>query len=105
MDQIAKLIEEEVQRRVAFGWTARLEIISKLYDIPVEQLIRDTSQCQDKFCKGVLKCGRCCTKNPQSNGYCGFHQNQAPLLNVVGVETSNTNFVWNSTSAPSRLNI
>jgi len=103
--QITKLIEDEVQRRVAMGWTARLEIISKLYDIPLDQLVRDTAQCQEKYCKGVLKCGRCCTKVPQSNGYCGFHQNQVPAQKVVGIETSNVNFVWNSTSAPSRLNI
>jgi len=103
--QIATLIEDEVQRRVAMGWTARLQIISTLYDIPLEQLVRDTAQCQDKYCKGVLKCGKCCTKIPQSNGYCGFHQNQVPMLKVVAAEHSNTNFVWNSTSAPSRLNI
>lgn len=103
--QIAQMIENEVQRRVAMEWTARLQIISNLYDIPIEQLARDTAQCQQKYCKGVLKTGRCCTKIPQPNGYCGFHQNQVPTLKVVGVETSNTQFVWNSTSAPSRLNI
>ena len=41
MDQIAKLVEEEVEKRVNERLKAVLEKISKTYDISLRQLVRD----------------------------------------------------------------
>jgi hypothetical protein len=64
--QILAIIEEEVN------------IISKTYDIPIEQLIKDTATIECTFCKGVLASKKRCLKQPKDNGYCGFHQSQVP---------------------------
>ena len=76
--QILELIEEEVARRVGLKLTASLGVIAQKYDIPIEQLVKDTAGVETNFCKGILKSKKRCLKNPQSNGYCGFHQSQVP---------------------------
>jgi hypothetical protein len=76
--QIMQLIEEEVSRRAASEVYASLQIISKIYDVPIEQLAKDTACVKCTFCKGLLKSKKPCLKNPKENGYCGFHQSQAP---------------------------
>ena len=76
--QILTIIEDEVTRRVALRMALGLEVISKNYDIPLERLIKDTAGLEDSFCKGILKSHKRCLKNPQSNGYCKFHQCQVP---------------------------
>jgi hypothetical protein len=76
--QILTIIEDEVTRRVALRMALGLEVISKNYDIPLERLIKDTAGLEDSFCKGILKSHKRCLKNPQSNGYCKFHQCQIP---------------------------
>lgn len=76
--QILTLIEEEVTRRVGLRMALALEVVSKTYDIPLERLIKDTAGLEDAFCRGILKSHKRCLKNPQSNGYCKFHQCQAP---------------------------
>lgn len=76
--QILQLIEEEVSRRVGLRISAMLEFISKTYQLPIEQLIKDTSSIECVFCKGILKSKKRCLKQPLDNGYCGFHQSQVP---------------------------
>lgn len=76
--QILQLIEEEVSRRVGLRMSAVLEFVAKTYQLPLEQLIKDTSVIECVFCKGVLKSKRRCLKQPLDNGYCGFHQSQVP---------------------------
>lgn len=76
--QILQLIEEEVSRRVGLKITNVLQIISKTYDLPIEQLIKDTSVVECAFCKGILSSKKRCLKQPKENGYCGFHQSQVP---------------------------
>ena len=75
---IIQMIEEEVARRTNLRTRAVLDEVSKLYEIPVERLIKDTSGIEGKFCKGILKSKERCLKKPKENGYCGFHQCQAP---------------------------
>jgi hypothetical protein len=77
--QILELIEEEVSRRVGLKISKILHVISKTYDLPIEQLIKDTANIECIFCKGVLKSKKRCLKEPRENGYCGFHQSQVPL--------------------------
>jgi len=76
--QILAIIEDEVNRRVGLKISKMLNIISKNYDIPVEQLARDTSCVECNFCKGILASKKRCLKQPKENGYCGFHQSQVP---------------------------
>ena len=76
--QILQSIEDEVARRVNLRSRAVLEEVSRLYEIPIERLIKDTVQVEGNFCKGILKSKQRCLKKPKENGYCGFHQCQAP---------------------------
>lgn len=92
--QILELIEEEVNRRVALRINKSIEIISKLYDIPMEQLVRDTSSVEVRFCQGSLKSKKRCLKEPQPNGYCKFHQCQVPVLKTQTVSNPSVQVVW-----------
>jgi hypothetical protein len=76
--QILQLIEEEVSRRVGLRISAMLDFIAKTYQLPIEQLVKDTSGIECVFCKGILKSKKRCLKKPLDNGYCGFHQSQVP---------------------------
>lgn len=76
--QILQLIEEEVSRRVGLQMSEALKIISKIYELPIEQLAKDTACLECMFCKGILKSKKRCLKQPKENGYCGFHQSQVP---------------------------
>lgn len=76
--QILQLIEEEVSRRVGMKISKVLQVISKTYDLPIDQLIKDTANIECIFCKGILKSKKRCLKEPRDNGYCGFHQSQVP---------------------------
>jgi Family of unknown function (DUF5763) len=100
--QIIEMIEEEVNRRVALRTSKILEVIAKLYEIPLEQLVHDTADCEARFCKGALKNKRRCLKEPQENGYCKFHQSQVPVMKVQTVPVSNA---WVPNAPTSRLNI
>lgn len=76
--QILAIIEEEVSRRVGLKISKILNIIAKTYDIPIEQLVKDTASVECSFCKGILGSKKRCLKQPKENGYCGFHQSQVP---------------------------
>jgi hypothetical protein len=76
--QILQLIEEEVERRTSLKTRAILDVVSRLYDIPIERLIKDTLNVECNFCRGILRSKQRCLKTPKENGYCGFHQCQAP---------------------------
>ena len=76
--QILQDIEDEVVRRVNLRSRAILEEVSRLYEIPIERLIKDTVRVEDNFCKGILKSKQRCLKKPQENGYCKFHRRQCP---------------------------
>lgn len=76
--EILHLIEEEVTRRTNLRCRALLEVVSRLYEIPIERLVKDTASIEGDFCKGILKSKQRCLKKPKENGYCGFHQCQAP---------------------------
>jgi hypothetical protein len=76
--QILALIEEEVSRRVSLAIVQQFEQMSRLYDIPMERLMKDSAKIECTFCKGLLKSNKRCMKQPKENGYCGFHQKQIP---------------------------
>jgi hypothetical protein len=76
--QILEIIEEEVSRRVSLALVKQAEAFSKTYDIPIEQIMKESSKIECTFCKGLLKSKKRCMKQPKENGYCGFHQSQVP---------------------------
>jgi hypothetical protein len=76
--QILELIENEVKRRTQLHLNNNLAVISRLYEIPIERLVKDTAGTECSFCKGINKVKERCLKKPRENGYCGFHQSQAP---------------------------
>lgn len=84
--QILQLIEEEVSRRVGLRMSAVLNFVAKTYQLPIEQLVKDTSEIECVFCKGILKSKKRCLKQPTGNGYCGFHQSQVPPPQLKLVE-------------------
>lgn len=71
--QILELIQEEIRRRVQQQLAVALDRISRLYDIPIERLVKDTSNLDPKTCRGVLASGARCLKTPGENGFCKFH--------------------------------
>ena len=80
--RILELIEEEVSRRVQLQLADALGVVGRLYDIPLERLVKDTAGLECTFCKGLLRSNKRCLKVPKENGYCGFHQKQAPTAKV-----------------------
>ena len=78
--QILELIRSEVAHQKQLEIRAILDRISILYDIPIDRLIKDTAGVETNFCKGILKSHQRCLKKPQENGYCKFHQKQAPVF-------------------------
>jgi len=76
--EVLRLIEEEVSRRTQLKIIETLALVSKLYEIPLERLVKDTAGLECTFCKGILKSKQRCLKKPKENGYCGFHQCQCP---------------------------
>ena len=71
-------MNEEISRQVSLKIRTVLDVVSQLYEIPIERLIKDTRHIEGNFCKGILKSKQRCLKNPKENGYCGFHQCQSP---------------------------
>ena len=87
--QILALIEDEVCRRTQLKLNEILKEVSKLYEIPMERLVKDTASFEPRFCKGVLCSGQRCLKKPKENGFCKFHSkkepppSEAPLWEVI----------------------
>ena len=81
--KILDLIEDEVTHRVQLRLATSLTAISQLYEIPLERLIKDTAGLETRFCRGILRSGKRCLKNPQEDGYCKFHKKQNPSPTTV----------------------
>lgn len=85
MDQIAKLVEEEVEKRVNERLKAVLEKISQTYDISLRQLVRDldaVAEAPSTCCKGLTKKGKRCSWSAKTDGYCNRHLDQKPVLRI-----------------------
>ena len=79
--QIAKMIEDEVERRLQEKLTKVLEHISKTYDVSMKQLLKDTSTLKvaDNTCLGLTSKKQRCRLKQHEHGYCRIHQNQRPV--------------------------
>lgn len=76
--RITEFISSEIKALAQLETRDSLAIVSRLYDIPLERLVKDTMRVNPAACKGILKTKERCLKKPRENGYCGFHQKQAP---------------------------
>jgi hypothetical protein len=78
MEQILRLIEEEVEKRV----NKVLEKISQTYDISMRQLLRDVAAMPENTpqtrCLGLTAKKSRCTRPGHHDGYCKVHKDQKP---------------------------
>jgi hypothetical protein len=87
--QIAQLLEDEVERRVLERMTTALEKISRTYDISLQQLLRTasentTSVWNGNVCHGVTaKKQKCIRRVKDGSGYCSCHVSQKPVQRVI----------------------
>jgi hypothetical protein len=102
MNEITRLIEEEVERRVAervaeevnrqltTRMNSILEKISQTYDISMRQLLRDLAAIEPSpagrtCCLGVTAKKSRCTRPGNNDGYCKIHLKQKPVTRVPPV--------------------
>jgi hypothetical protein len=89
MEQITRLIEEEVEKRVNERVNKMLERISQTYDISMRQLLRDLSSIDPVIqqrgpvtCLGLTAKNTRCSRSAHHDGYCKIHKNQKPVTRV-----------------------
>ena len=96
MDEINRLIEEEIQRRVNLEITTLLETISETFDIKLKTLlklsVKNLEQQENVRCAGLTKSKTRCKNMAKKDGYCMVHQNmvQKPVRTVVKKVQSST---------------
>ena len=75
-DQIADLINQEVQKKVQEALSTFAETISKSYKIPLNLLLRDipnSSSTTTIYCLGIKAGGIRCKMQGKYEGYCRHH--------------------------------
>lgn len=91
MDQITKLLEDEIEKRVNERLNVVLEKISRTYDISMRQLMRDLDTMSDTpstCCKGLTGKGKRCSRGAKVDGYCHMHIKQKPVQRVARTPSS-----------------
>jgi hypothetical protein len=92
MDQISKLIEDEIEKRVNERINIMLDKISRTYDISLRQLMRDldTMAAPSTCCKGLTGKGKRCSRSAKTDGYCHLHIKQKPVQRIIRTPSSVT---------------
>lgn len=93
MEEINKLIEQEIERQVQSKLNKFIEVVSKTYGIPMNVLLRDmkgmseekSPVCQQ--CMGSTAAGKRCKFFATANGYCKKHHNQYKPPRVIAAIT------------------
>tara|TARA_R110002073_G_scaffold147288_1_gene300026 strand:- start:156 stop:524 length:369 start_codon:yes stop_codon:yes gene_type:complete len=86
MDNIVKVIEDEINVRVSKRLSNFMVTVSKDFKIPIRLLLRYLEEPGDEpsrvgCCRGIKKSsGKPCDKKAKVNGYCMFHLNQDKVL-------------------------
>jgi len=100
--RIGRMIEEEVERRVAsrvdaltIEYNEKLDgyinYIAKHHGVSKDLLLRDVPDLTDRSrCKGVKKDGVRCTRKGTHDGYCTLHLYQKQKLQPIIVSSSGT---------------
>ena len=86
-DQIAKLIDDEVDKRVQESLTRYAETIASVHRIPLSLLLRDlpSSRPGAGNCIGTTKVGSRCNKPGKYEGYCMSHYDQRKKVQPIQI--------------------
>lgn len=93
MDQVIKILEDEIDKRVNERLNVVLEKISRTYDISMRQLMRDLdsiSESPSTCCKGLTGKGKRCSRMAKTDGYCHMHIKQKPVQRVTRTPSTST---------------
>jgi hypothetical protein len=89
-EQVRRIIQAEVTRRVEARVTQVLEVVSRQYDVSLPRLMKDYSELEaredeggKKQCLGLVGKGGRCTRSAREDGYCKSHTKQAPVARAV----------------------
>lgn len=87
INEVEKLINDEVERRMMCRLTKYAEKISTVHGIPLRLLLRDIPKDGegDTVCKGLLKSGKRCTRNSKTDGYCLTHIHQKKSVEPIQI--------------------
>ena len=89
-EKINDILEEEIKLRIDLTITSFAETISKKYQIPLIQLLKDVPKVSaTATCMGTKPDGTRCTFKAGENGYCGKHQKQGQKIKQRFHETFN----------------
>lgn len=90
--RVAERVAEEVNRQLTTRMNSILEKISQTYDISMRQLLRDLAAIEPSppgktCCLGVTAKNVRCTMSGNHDGYCKRHLGQKPVTRVPVVTT------------------
>lgn len=86
INEVEKLINDEVERRVGCRLNKFAENISIVHGIPLRLLLRDVpSDDGETVCKGLLKSGKRCSRNAKKDGYCLQHIHQKKSVEPIQI--------------------
>ena len=97
LNEIEKLVNEEVERRMMSRLTNYAESISVVHGIPLRLLLRDIPKddSANNMCKGLLKTGKRCSRRSKTDGFCLLHLHQkksAEPIQIVSEVVHNHSF-------------
>lgn len=86
-DELEKLINEEVERRMMTRMTKYAEKISLVHGIPIRLLLRDIpgEDTGDTICQGLLKTGKRCSRRAKTDGFCLSHIHQKKSVEPIRI--------------------
>ena len=87
IDELEKLINDEVERRMMTRMTKYAEKISLVHGIPIRLLLRDipTGDMGDTMCQGLLKSGNRCSRKAKTDGFCMSHIHQKKSVEPIRI--------------------
>jgi hypothetical protein len=86
-DEIEKLVNDEVERRIMMRMNKYAENLSLIHGIPLRLLLRDIpsdDECEI-ICQGLLKSGKRCTRRAKTEGFCLSHIHQKKSVEPIQI--------------------
>ena len=86
-DELERLVDGEVERRMTLRLTKYAERVSAVHGIPLRILLRDmpTGNEGDDRCQGLLKDGKRCSRRSKTDGYCLTHIHQKKSVEPIQI--------------------
>jgi hypothetical protein len=87
IEELEKLINDEVEHRMMSRMTKYAEKISLVHGIPIRLLLRDipTGPDGDTICHGLLKSGGRCSRKAKTDGFCQLHIHQKKSVEPIRI--------------------